>query len=56
MPVLKVFKALAVGILLFVLLVLVALTLQLASWLLPAAIVVGIGWVLLADTEDKPQP
>lgn len=55
MSVLKAFKALAVAILLLIVLVIVALMLQLAAWLLPAAIIVGIGFVLLTDTEDKPK-
>lgn len=55
MSVPQILKALVIGVALFLLLVLVALTLQLASWLLPAACIVGVGWILLADTEDKPK-
>ena len=55
MSVPQILKALVIGIALFLLLVLVALTLQLASWLLPAACIVGVDCILLTDTEDKPK-
>lgn len=51
----RVLKALALSIIGFIVLVIVACGIQIFIWLIPAAILIGVVWLLLQNTEtNKP--
>lgn len=51
----RVLKALALSIIGFIVLVTVACSIQIFIWLIPAAILIGVVWLLLQNTEiNKP--
>ena len=49
----RVLKTLALSIIGFIVLIIVACSIQIFIWLIPAAILVGIVWLLFQNTEGK---